>query len=223
MGATEPVICTAIDDCHDAGTCDVATGHCTNPLKPSGSPCDDGNACTQVDRCQSGSCLGADPVECVAVDVCHLPGTCNPQTGDCSDPPGPNGTACDDGNACTVLDECTAGVCSGSLTEFAAVQCEMGLLQPAELCAPEETPKKLSRFIDKKLKRAAKVLAKAQQASEADKNGRMQKQLDRFAKHIAAIEQKIAEFVEEGLPAVCATRFDGIAAELTAFVEAMRV
>lgn len=223
VGATEPVICTAIDDCHEAGSCESSTGLCTNPIKPTGTPCDDGNACTQTDRCQSGTCIGADPVACVAADVCHVAGTCDPQTGDCSDPPGPDGTVCDDENSCTLLDACAAGSCRGRLTGFAEVQCEVALLQPAALCAPDELPKKLSRFVDKKLKRAIKVLAKAQQASDADKAEKMLKQLDRFAKLIAAIGQKAADFAAEGLAAPCAARVDGIAGELTAFVEAMRI
>jgi hypothetical protein len=223
VGATQPVICTALDDCHEAGSCDSSTGLCTNPVKPSGTPCDDGNGCTQTDRCQSGTCVGTDPVECAAADVCHVAGICDPDTGDCSDPPGPDGITCDDGNACTVLDACAAGACRGRLAGFAEAQCEVGLLRPATVCAPEELPKKLSRFIDKKLKRAVKALAKAQQASEADKNGRMEKQLGRFAKLIVAIRQKAGDFAAEGLAAPCAGRVDGIAADLAAFVEAMRI
>jgi len=103
------------------------------------------------------------------------------------------------------------------------VQCEVGLLQPAEICAPDELPKKLFRFVDKKVKRAVKTLAKAQQASEAGKAERMQKQLNRFAKLITAIQQKTGEFVEEGLSAPCAAKVDGIATELTTFVEAMSI
>ena len=44
---------------------------------------------------------GANPVTCTASDQCHVAGTCNPATGACSNPPAPNGTACNDGNACT--------------------------------------------------------------------------------------------------------------------------
>jgi hypothetical protein len=222
VGATEPAICTAIDDCHEAGSCDSSTGLCTNPLKPSGTRCDDGNACTQTDRCQSGTCVGTDPVECVAADVCHVAGSCNPQSGECSNPPGPDGAPCDDENSCTVLDACAAGACRGRLTAFGEAQCEMGLLQPATVCAPEELPKGLSRFIDKKLKRAVKALARAQQASEAGKTGKMEKQLGRFGKFIAAIRQKAGDFVEEGLAAACAAKVAGLAADLAAFVEAIR-
>ena len=57
-----PVTCAASDQCHDAGTCDPATGACSNPAKANGTACNDGNACTQTDTCQSGACTGANPV-----------------------------------------------------------------------------------------------------------------------------------------------------------------
>src|SRR4051812_44655442 len=77
-----------------------------------GSPCDDGNACTQTDTCQGGACVGSNPVTCTALDQCHAPGTCNPGTGVCTNPVRTDGTPCSDGNACTINDFCVAGVCS---------------------------------------------------------------------------------------------------------------
>ena len=50
---------------------------------------------------------------CTASDQCHAAGTCNSGTGTCTNPALPNGTACDDGNAATVADVCTAGTCAG--------------------------------------------------------------------------------------------------------------
>jgi cysteine-rich repeat protein len=111
---TNPIVCTAQDQCHTAGVCDPATGVCSNPAQPAGTACNDGDTCTRVDACQAGICVGTDPVVCTARDQCHLPGTCNPRTGECSDPRAPAGTACDDGNACTRVDACQAGVCVGT-------------------------------------------------------------------------------------------------------------
>ena len=105
--------CTASDACHEAGTCNPATGVCSNPAKPSGTVCNDGNACTQADTCESGVCTGSNPVVCTASDVCHEAGTCNPATGACSDPAKSNGAACTDGNACTTGDVCSGGTCVG--------------------------------------------------------------------------------------------------------------
>src|SRR5437867_3061103 len=102
------VTCPASDQCHLAGTCDPATGSCSNPVAANGTICNDGNACTTGDTCQAGMCAGT-PVLCTARDQCHGVGTCNPVTGTCSNPPAPNGTSCSDGNACTTGDSCQAG------------------------------------------------------------------------------------------------------------------
>ena len=80
---------------------------------PEGTACDDSDACTLTDSCQSGVCTGSDPVVCTALDQCHDPGTCDPSTGVCSDPPMPEGTACDDNDACTTADVCVDDACLG--------------------------------------------------------------------------------------------------------------
>jgi hypothetical protein len=53
---SDPVICTASDQCHVAGTCDGALGLCSNPSAPDGTGCDDGDSCSAADRCTAGSC-----------------------------------------------------------------------------------------------------------------------------------------------------------------------
>jgi hypothetical protein len=131
---TGSVVCTASDQCHDAGTCDPATGVCSNPPKMDGSPCDEGNPCTQTDTCVAGICVGADPVICAASDQCHDAGTCDPATGSCSDPVKADGKPCDDGNFCTQTDTCIAGVCAGSNPVICSAlnQCrEAGTCNPA--------------------------------------------------------------------------------------------
>lgn len=109
-----PVVCAASDQCHLAGTCDDATGTCSNPAKKNGTSCADGNACTQTDTCQSGTCTGTNAVVCTASDQCHAAGTCDPANGTCSDPTQKDGTTCSDGNACTKTDTCLAGACKGA-------------------------------------------------------------------------------------------------------------
>jgi hypothetical protein len=113
LGAS-PVVCTALDDCHEPGVCDPATGECSDPIAPAGRSCDDGNGCTQTDTCVAGVCAGADPVACVALDQCHAAGVCDPATGVCSDPAVADGTVCDDADACTQSDACLDGVCMGA-------------------------------------------------------------------------------------------------------------
>ena len=111
---TDPVLCVAQDACHLAGTCNPATGACSNPVAPDGTACNDGNACTRTDRCVGGACTGGDPVVCVAQDACHVAGLCDPTTGVCTNPVAPDGTGCDDGDACTRTDACREGICTGT-------------------------------------------------------------------------------------------------------------
>jgi hypothetical protein len=109
-----PVTCVATGACREAGTCDPATGSCRDAPKADGTGCDDGDRCTQRDVCVQGACEGREPVVCVASDQCHDAGRCDPASGLCSNPPARDGTACDDGNACTRTDTCTGGQCRGT-------------------------------------------------------------------------------------------------------------
>jgi hypothetical protein len=120
-----PVTCVASDQCHSAGTCDAQTGKCSNPSKANGAACNDGNACTQTDTCQSGTCSGTNAVVCAASDQCHTAGSCDPGSGKCSTVAKPNGTGCNDGNACTQTDTCQGGLCLGAspVTCTASDQC----------------------------------------------------------------------------------------------------
>ena len=131
---SNPVVCTKAGACLDVGTCNPATGQCSKPAVADGTPCDDGNACTKSDTCLGGVCKGANPVQCTALDPCHLPGTCDVSTGKCSNPVKGNGTACDDANACTKTDTCQDGTCKGSNPVVcpAASQCKTeGVCIPA--------------------------------------------------------------------------------------------
>jgi hypothetical protein len=96
------VTCAALDQCHVAGVCDHATGLCSNPPQEEGTACNDGNPSTAGDACTSGVCAGVDHcvgVTCAAADQCHVAGVCDHGTGECSNPPQEDGTACNDGNA----------------------------------------------------------------------------------------------------------------------------
>jgi hypothetical protein len=111
---TNPITCLAIDSCHVAGVCNPITGTCSSPVAADGTACKDSNPCNQSGVCQSGVCAGTTPVSCVALDQCHVAGTCNPASGVCSNPNKPAGVVCNDGNACTILDTCQQGACVGS-------------------------------------------------------------------------------------------------------------
>ncbi len=62
---TNPIACAAADVCHVTGTCDRVTGVCSQPNAPNGTSCSDGNACTQPDSCQSGTCVGQGAADCL--------------------------------------------------------------------------------------------------------------------------------------------------------------
>jgi cysteine-rich repeat protein len=103
------------EQCDDGNVID---GDCCSSLcqfESAGSPCNDGNACTQTDQCDSaGACTGGNVVICTALDQCHIVGSCDPGTGLCSNPSQPDETSCDDGNVCTSNDQCVSGFCQGT-------------------------------------------------------------------------------------------------------------
>jgi len=141
-----PVTCTPLDQCHQAGTCDPNTGLCSNPTQPNGTPCNDGNACTTGDQCTGGSCGGAF-ITCTPLDQCHQAGTCDPNTGLCSNPTQPNGTPCNDGNACTTGDHCTGGACGGTAVTCTPLDqchqagtCDSNTGQCSNPLQPDNTP-----------------------------------------------------------------------------------
>ncbi len=131
-----PVTCSASDQCHVAGSCDPASGTCSNPSANNGTPCNDGNACTQTDTCASGSCAGGNPVTCAAPDACHNAGTCDPSTGQCSGATTlADGTSCAGSSPCNVGAVCQAGMCSGGLALCATQECSSTACDPTTGCA----------------------------------------------------------------------------------------
>ncbi|HOU52478.1 MAG TPA: S8 family serine peptidase [Myxococcota bacterium] len=134
-------VCVAANDgnaCSSDGnpcTLDACqAGACTHGPVPGDPPCDDGNLCTRQDRCRAGSCVGEDPVTCVAPDACHLAGTCDPGTGRCSQPAVDDGTPClSDQNECT-LDQCRSGACEHLPVDDQTPCASDGLSCTADVC-----------------------------------------------------------------------------------------
>jgi RHS repeat-associated protein len=119
----------------------AATNPCTYTSKADGTTCDDGNACTRSDTCQSGTCAGADPIVCTSSDQCLAPGTCNPSSGTCSTPaPRADGTSCSDGNACTLGDACQGGACVSGVAATCSDpnQCMAGTCAPSYVPSPPQ-------------------------------------------------------------------------------------
>src|SRR5207247_704628 len=100
---SNPVVCTAAQ-CYSVGTCHNSAGVCSNPQKPDGTSCSDANAFTQNDTCHNGTSTALTTRLSSAPDQCHNVGTCNTSTGVCSNPQKPDGTSCNDANACTQTD-----------------------------------------------------------------------------------------------------------------------
>jgi cysteine-rich repeat protein len=107
------VTCTASDSCHVAGTCDPATGTCSNPSAADGTTCNDGNDCTQTDVCSAGTCAGT-AYTCPSPggdDECHV-GVCNGD-GTCGVGNAPDGTTCCGPIPAGYCDDTFNGSCSG--------------------------------------------------------------------------------------------------------------
>jgi hypothetical protein len=106
-------------DCNDNEPCTKdscgANGCIHDPL--TGNDCSDGDPCTTGDKCGAdGKCAPGTPIKCddgqfCTDDACDA-GICvhTSKVG-----------ACDDGNACTSNDQCSAGKCSG--TSLSGVDC----------------------------------------------------------------------------------------------------
>jgi len=117
--------CVASDQCH-VSICDPAAQACANTPKTDGTACTGTDRCFQTYSCQAGVCTGSSPVVCTALDQCHLAGTCDPTTGQCSNPIQSNGTACN-ANMCTTGDTCQSGVCtSNRVSACSSGQCCSG-------------------------------------------------------------------------------------------------
>ena len=80
--------CQPLDACHTTGTCDPATGTCSNPNATDGTACTGADKCQQY-TCSAGSCAGK-PIACQPLDACHTAGACDSATGQCSNPVIPN-------------------------------------------------------------------------------------------------------------------------------------
>ncbi len=101
--------CTTGDACGVNLACLNGTCGCGGQGQPccGGTTCaSDNNACNGVEMCTNGACGRSPPVTCTAASQCHMVGVCDPVSGRCSTPIRPNGSPCNDGNACSVGDTC---------------------------------------------------------------------------------------------------------------------
>ncbi|MBI5504547.1 MAG: hypothetical protein HY899_07080, partial [Deltaproteobacteria bacterium] len=98
--------CTALDACHDAGTCNPVTGQCSNPAKPEGSSCQDQDLCTVDEVCQGGTCTAGSALDCDDGNICSVD-ACDSVSG-CTHVPGNAGVVCRPAvDECDVAETCT--------------------------------------------------------------------------------------------------------------------
>lgn len=91
--AGTPIVCTPLDACHLAGSCDRRTGSCPDPAAP------DGRACGGDRHCCGGVCCPQ------ATDVCTRTGCCTPEAPE---------TTCEGACGGTVTNNCGLAVdCPG--------------------------------------------------------------------------------------------------------------
>ena len=100
--------CEDADPCTTDGVCDPGVGCVFNPA-PGGTACDDHNPCTELDVCTAGDCRGTT-VTCDDDNACTFD-YCDPLLGGCVFEDA-DGLACDDGNPCSMFDQCQAGACT---------------------------------------------------------------------------------------------------------------
>jgi hypothetical protein len=124
------VTCAAAPACKMPGVCNTTTGVCEYANIPDGTACTDANMCTTGDICTAGVCVPGTPTVCAAATMCKAPGVCDVSTGVCSQLNLVDGTPCDDGNMCTVVDTCVAGACSSG----AARNCDDSNICTTDTC-----------------------------------------------------------------------------------------
>jgi hypothetical protein len=116
---TEPDTCdtgcvTPPTPCHEApGDCDTSTNLCVYTPKPLGDPCSPDDPCLDEGTCNAAGDCDGPPIACDQPGECEGgPGMCNSDTGNCEYPALDAGSPCDDGNACTIDDDCDSeGTC----------------------------------------------------------------------------------------------------------------
>lgn len=140
-GTTTAVTCTALDQCHVAGTCDPRTGVCSNPTQPNGTACEHPDACLAGATCQNGTCTGGTPLAgegaACATDTDCCAGTCAGGNICCASGVSCSGTCCPTATAVCLRSGCCDGgdVCGGAICCTGTDTCCLGNQGSSGCCA----------------------------------------------------------------------------------------
>ncbi len=128
--------CTTTDTCQD-GKCTAGTFTCACKTNADCAPLDDGNLCNGTLVCDTSGAAPVCKANPASVVFCPsiagkpcLEGSCQPATGKCAAQPVADGSACDNGDACSTSDVCIGGVCKGL-----AVDCDDGNACTVDSCS----------------------------------------------------------------------------------------
>ena len=91
-----------------APDCHPLTGECSLIPASEEQACDDGDACTLLEKCAEGECQGGATANCNDGNLCTID-LCEPAAGCLHEN---NDLPCNDGDVCSLGDQCTAGVCA---------------------------------------------------------------------------------------------------------------
>ncbi|MFT5433153.1 MAG: hypothetical protein ACI9OJ_003858, partial [Myxococcota bacterium] len=95
------------------GACDTSVDTGVTCQVDSDCAVPDGQLCNATASCVAGTCAVLfEPVDCTSELACQV-STCDPTTGACVAEATPDGAVCDDGDLCTIEDQCLAGGCAG--------------------------------------------------------------------------------------------------------------
>ncbi len=129
--------CTPEDGaaCDDRNPCTVdrcrTDSGCTNIASPDGTSCSDGDPCNGEEVCEQGSCAAGGALDCDDGEDCTSD-SCVAFMG-CAYLHLTDGTACEDGDACTATGACAGGACEPGLPVLCPDDgpCTEGVCDPA--------------------------------------------------------------------------------------------